>query len=223
MRSHRRYARHAGRPARFRPAIGRVVFARLRRFFGRHRLGYWLLAAVLATAAGLAVARAQSRADRAAESWGRPVTVWVTDAPVGAGATLDADDLRRVEAPRHLWPEGAVQTNPAGRIARSDIGLGEIVVDHRLLGGTGAVPAGHRGIGLALGPATPPLAVGDRVDVVGLVTTGNEVVGRSGRVLTTNAVVVSVDDQRAVIAVAQADAERVASAVSTGEVVVTLR
>jgi Flp pilus assembly protein CpaB len=153
-----------------------IVAVRARRALARpltRRAGVAALAAVT----GLTVASLVSSTDRARQRWGasRPVAVATRD--LHAGEVVDAAAVEVRDLPRVAVAARALDHLPAGAVVRDPVAAGEPLVPSRLaplgLTGTAAlVPDGHRAVAVPLGPAgAPPLAIGDRVDVLAVVGT----------------------------------------------------
>lgn len=133
----------------------------------RRRTGAWLVALVVATAVGALASDAQ--ADRRA--WGRRVQVVVALRHLEAGDRLGAADAELRDWPEAVVPEGALRSLPIGRRLSAAVVAGEALVGDRLArdgaGSTGARLDGDAAaVTVPLGGAPPPLAVGDRVDVL---------------------------------------------------------
>ena len=78
------------------------------------------------------------------------------------------------------------------------------------------LPAGTRGVTVPFGETTPPVAPGDRVD---LMAAG---LGLDGTALALDALIVAVDERSVVVAVRAAELPAVAGALVNGTVVVAL-
>ncbi|HEY8525347.1 MAG TPA: SAF domain-containing protein [Acidimicrobiales bacterium] len=188
------------------------------------------LVGLLALATAAAVAALVGSAAAARQRWGatRPVAVATRDLAAGE-AVAGAVAVRRW--PAALVPPAALARPPAGAVARHPVATGEPLVPAHLApdGLTGAaalVPAGSRAVAVPLAPvAAPPLAVGDLVDLVGVLPEGGgfESGGPEPAFpLAEGAPVVDVGDATASVAVPEADVPRVAYALAQGAVVVTL-
>jgi hypothetical protein len=200
-----------------------------------------LVVGVVALATGLTVVSLVRSAEAARLRWGdtRLVAVATDDLSIGDPLGAGAAEVRRL--PSALVPSGALSAPPVGALVRQPIAAGEALVAERLApdGLTGAaalVPPGSRAVAVPLAPVpAPPLAVGDLVDLlavvspasgggVGIVDGGAEG-GRGAEPafpLVETAPVVDVGDETVSVAVAEADAPRVAYALAQGAVVVTL-
>jgi Flp pilus assembly protein CpaB len=195
----------------------------------RSPLGFWLVAALLAFVTGTTVARIVGRAEAAAAEYGSRRTVIVARHDVDAGARLSAGDLSSRVMPAAFVPAGAVDdasAPPVGRVVVVPLVRGQVVVDrqlapHGLSPAAALVPAGTRAIALPTGGLAPPLRRGDVVDVYATFDDGEEpptfAVARAVTVVAVNA-----DDGSVTVAVDDANVDRVAFAVTTGEVTIVL-
>jgi len=179
---------------------------------------------VLVTVAALATSTAGARADGA--RWGptRPVVVAARD--LAPGDALGSGDVRVRRLPAAAVPAAALRAVPAGAVTtvRLPIVAGEAVVPARLApagltGPAALVPAGWRAVAVPRGPAgTPPLAVGDRVDVLAVI----EGDGPRDDALVEGATVVATGREADSVAVPAPDAPRLAWALTHGAVVLAL-
>ena len=189
---------------------------------------WWALTIATALAMGWVVSSIVAGAEEVRRSWGDTEPVVVAHHDIAAGAPVDDADVEVVARPRAVVPDGALDSLPAGQVASSPIAAGEVVVASRL------APLGLRGVAATLPPGTravaipieaglaPPLAVGDRVDV--LVALAPEAAGDGppGFVVTADALVVAVGDAAVTVAVPAAAAPRVAVALGQGAVSLAL-
>ncbi len=146
---------------------------------------------------------------------------------IGPGATLSADDVRRVAVPPDLVPAGALppDSDVTGRRLAGPVRRGEPLTDVRLVGpgllalvpdpDAVAVP-----VRLADGAAAALLRTGDRVDVLGAAETADGAAPRPAAVLAAAATVLAVpppddvgdgDGALVVVAAAPATAARLAA------------
>lgn len=191
---------------------------------------WWALVVVLALGVGAAVSSATSRAEEARQAWGEVTAVVVATEAVDAGAPLTPAALRIEERPVALVPSSALTEVPVDRVAGAPILAGEVVVAERLAGeglrGAAALlPPGTRAVAVpAERGLTPPVAVGDRVDVV--VALGGDEAQRGGAppgfTLVEAALVVDVSEEAVTIAVPRGDTARVAVALGTGAITLAL-
>ena len=188
----------------------------------------WTLAVVLVVAGVALTLDAQRDAAAVRRAFGRTATAWVAARDVEAGTALAPDDVRRRDLPAALLPASAlaVGDDPAGLTTLTPLAAGEVLLRHHLAGDPEAgpaamLPAGTLGLTLPAGTDRPALAVGQAVV---LVLTGDPDPGRStGSGLVAGVVAAAGGpDGTVVVAVAAADAVRVAAAVRQGTVVVAL-
>ncbi len=193
----------------------------------RSPLGFWLVAALLALLTGTAVSRVVARAEAASARYGARRTVVVARRDVAAGARLSAGDISSRVMPAAFVPSAAVRgALPIGRVVVVPIVRGQVLVDrqlapHGLSPAAALVPPGTRAIALPTGGLAPPLRRGDVVDVYATFDDGKEpptfAVARAVTVVAVNA-----NDGSATVAVDDEDVDRVAFAVTTGEVTIVL-
>ena len=99
-------------------------------------------------------------AESARSDWGTSVEVAFTRQAMRAGEIVTDTSVELVAIPARLVPTDAVSELPVGLRVTTDVGRGEILVEHRLTSRSGsaasiALPPGTRGVHL------------DRTDVVG--------------------------------------------------------
>jgi Flp pilus assembly protein CpaB len=188
-----------------------------------------LLVATLSVVTAIVVVALVGGAQAARDRWGRTRPVVVATRDLAAGAALDGGAVVVRDRPLGVVPAGALRTPPpAGTVVRQPIVAGEPVVGARLApdGLTGAaalVPAGQRALAVPPGPAgTPPLAVGDRVDVVAVVAGGGGGGDPPALTLAERATVVAAGADAVTVAVPERAAPRVAWALTNGAVVLAL-
>ena len=132
---------------------------------------YWVLAVGLAACTSLTVFRLAAAADARARYWGTFAEVPVVVRPTDAGHRLEADDFRMRSIPEALLPESDVVFEPTGLTAIVPLVPGEVIVEAKLApaglrGPTAMLGAGQRAVAVPRTDTTPPLEVGDRVDVI---------------------------------------------------------
>ena len=199
-------------PLPWRPALRRARRSILLR---------WALVAASAGAIAVEGARIGAAADAERASWGTSVDVVVVRRAVAAGDTIRSGDVEVDAWPAALVPDDALRAVPDGAMASAALVPGEALVARRVapagMGPVAArVPEGWRAVAVptsssGLGPAAPPLAVGDRVDLL------------APAPVAVDAVVVAVDDSSVAVAVPAADAPAVADALAASVVTVVLR
>jgi Flp pilus assembly protein CpaB len=127
--------------------------------------------------------------------------------------------VRHDEWPEAVVPAGALVDSPVGQVATATLVPGEAVVAARVApdgvrGPAALLAPGHRAVAVPTAPGTPPLAVGDRIDVVS--------VDGDPSVVATDAVVVDVGDHAVTVGVPPGDAPAAAAAAASGAVALTL-
>jgi Flp pilus assembly protein CpaB len=216
MRAHER--RPLPRPsARLRPGL------LLRR---RPRLGA-LITGIVAVGAGLAVASVVASAEAERTAWGSTRPVVVARRDLEPGAELRGRDVTVQQRPAAAVPDGALRALPPDAVVHHAVFAGEELLDDHLApaGSTGLaalVDDRSRAIAIPIEPGTtPPVEPGQAVDVVAVLP-GDDTGGEVAYVVAAGATVLHVDDGAVTVAVSRADAPRVATALATGLVVLTL-
>lgn len=189
---------------------------------------WWLLVISIALTAGWLAAAVAAGAERTRAGWGATEAVVVVEHARQAGDELRPGDVTIAERPRAMVPSGALDALPSGAVLRADVVAGEVLVADRL------APAGLTGVAAMLPPGTravaipaeaglrPPLAPGDRVDVLVALPAEAAGEGPPGFAVATGALVVAVDDAGATVAVPRDAAPRVAVALGQGAVTLAL-
>lgn len=183
-----------------------------------------VVAVGLLCGAGVAATVHQAEAARAA--WGETTTVLVARRDLAAGDRLDEGSTRATEHPGPLVPPDALtELPPDGRLAEA-VYEGEILRSERIApAGASAVaarlPAGTRAMAIPTEPgSTPPLEVGDRVDVLVALAAETSGGGPPGFALATDVEVVDVSEVAVTLAMPRDAAPRLA--VAFGQAAVTL-
>lgn len=150
----------------------------------------------------------------ARRSLGETRPVWSVVREVGSGQSIDRSDLVRRDVPLRYLPPRPLIDLPESLVATRTLVAGEILT--RDATGDGrptsvAAPVGWRLVALSPRAPLPPIAAGDRVDVVA-----------DARVLAEGALVVSVVDGGAVVAVPPEQSAVVATAAATGSATLTV-
>ena len=138
--------------------------------YQRSILVYWIVAALLAAGTWMVVARLVGAASAEAARYGSVRDVAVVLRPVETGQVVTTADIGRRRIPAAFVPEADIVDDPVGMVALAPLASGEVFLAARLapigLRGVAAlVPAGHRALAVPAGPGTPPVRVGDAVDV----------------------------------------------------------
>ena len=208
------------KPYRRPPSLGLAL-----RRHPRARLALVLVAALVV---GWSVLLSSRAADDRQRAWGTSIDVLVATVDIPAGAPIDATNTSLVAHPAALVPDGAHTSLPQDLRAAAPIWAGETVRAERVApAGLSVVaarlPDGMRAVAIPVEPGTtPPLSVGDRVDV--LVALAPEAAGGGppGFALTTGVLVVEVTDTAVTVAVSPDAAPRVAVALGQGAVTLAL-
>ena len=193
----------------------------LRLFVARRPVVHWLLIGLAALLTAAFVYSRAAGAEHARQRWGtaRSVVVAVRDLP--AGHRVEPGDVRRRSWPAALVPAGALSSLDDGVVVAAPVVAGEPVVRSRLgrarAGPVAAALApGRRAVTLPVGDAPPPVAVGDRVD---LVAAGSAM---AAQVVARGATVVAVQERAVVVAVTADELPPVAGGLVDGTIVVAV-
>jgi Flp pilus assembly protein CpaB len=182
----------------------------------------------------------QARADAAALGGLRSVPV-ATHA-LDAGDEIGAGDMTMRRLPTRLIPRGAVATRAEGRIAVVPIAPGEVLLQSKLApwglrGAAALLPQGTRALAVPVGGGTPPLAVGNHVDLLAAFspdrgaaspdsTSDSTDTGTSSSdpsfAVAEDALVIAIGHDTITVAVDQDAAPSVAYAIAAGTIVVAL-
>ena len=189
---------------------------------------YWILALGLAACTSVTVFRLTAAADARARYWGTLAEVPVASRDVPAGSTLDGDDFELRRVPEALLPASGVVAEPAGLVAVVPLVRGEVLVEAKLAptgltGPAALLEPGERAVAVPRIETVPPVEVGDRVDVILTADPAASGVGGPPSVaLARGARVVDVADEAVTLAVARADAPRVAFAAAQSAVALVI-
>ena len=209
-------------PVRRRPIVlPRVPLRRWVRRARRSPTAWWLAAAAVALFAATRVSAIDDEAEARRAAWGESVEVVVAAHDLAAGEVIAADDVAVASWPRAMVPGSALHEPPLGRTVAARIAAGEAVVADRVapdgLSDVAALlPDGWRAIAVpsasgGFGADAPPLAVGDRVDVLATFDV-LELDEAPRRPWPRARVIVDVGEANVTVAVPATDAERVANA-----------
>jgi Flp pilus assembly protein CpaB len=208
----------------------------LRTRFSRAAVPYWIGVALVAAITAAVVAALLGRAVEAEARYGRTQPVAVARRTLAPGDAVGGS-IAVEEWPKALVPDGAMtDVPPDDRVVVADVAEGEPLVASRVSGGGGRgaaalVPPGHRAIAVPLLVAGLPLRLGDRVDLIAtpgggdpsaVPITDDVLLPAEADEVATGAVVVAVADESVTVAVRSDDAPDVATAITTGTVVVAL-
>ena len=191
----------------------------------RHRRA---LVLALAALCGIAVTGVVQRAEEAVAAWGESVPVLVATRDVRAGDRIDATNTRVEERPAPLVPPGALTALPDDRRVADALYAGDVVREERLgTAGRSAVaarlPEGTRAVAIPVEPGTtPPLVLGDLVDVLVALPAESAGDGPPGFALATAVEVVDVGEAAVTVAVPTDAAPRLAVAFGAGAVTLAL-
>jgi Flp pilus assembly protein CpaB len=193
---------------------------------------WWAFVVLLAAGVGIGGARLVDRAAAARTQWGSTVQVAVMTDAVAIGDTVAAGDTELRLLPRAVVPDGALTEEPDGRVALADLHPGEILLRERLapdgLSGPAALLGpGSRALAVPTGPGTPPLAVGDIVDLLATVDPlvldpASAETAPTAQAVARRARVVAVGEGAVTVAVTFEEAPAVALALAQGAVALAL-
>jgi Flp pilus assembly protein CpaB len=178
---------------------------------------------LLVALTGITVSSLVGRASAMASRWGAPEQVAVAARFLPAGAVVASGEIVLRDVPSGLVPEGALRRPPVGRTLLAPLAQGEVVTAGRVAGtGVGGLaallPDGGRALAVPIGPGTPPLRRGDRVDVLATFE-GDE---PTFAVASSAAVLAVTRDKSVTVAVTADEAPRVAFALAQGAVTLAL-
>jgi hypothetical protein len=126
-----------------------------------------VVALFVAIAIGLWTMHQLNRAEQQYARWDADQMVWVTTIDLQVGATITEANATQIAAPAGLVPSDT-ETNPIGRVVRTDIGTATIIASHLLTNADPASDNAQLDIGrsaVRVPMSTAPLAVtrGDQV------------------------------------------------------------
>ena len=195
------------------PSAPRAARTRRRLDNDRLRIGLALAAALVL---GIFVETRNRDAAQLRASWSTTAEVVVTSRALESGHVLSASDIVRVPAPAALTPDGAVADVVSKVLARA-VPSGAILTDTDLVGANGP-PSGLRWMSLPVdGAATPRLARGDVVDLLGA-----DPFGGSVTVVAAAALVVESEDERLIVEVDPVAASRIGQQLAAGPIIAVL-
>lgn len=191
---------------------------------------FWLAAVAAAAVVGSTVAGIVADAEARARRFGELRSVPVVVHRVEVGDEIGAGDVRLRRLPAALVPPGRLAPDRGvGRVALVPLLPGEVLLAAKVApdGRTGVaalLPEGRRALAVPAGPGIPPLAVGDRVDV--LATYPPETAAAAGVeptfAVATAALVLATSEDSVTVAVLPDEAPRLAFALTTGAITLAL-
>lgn len=213
----------------------------------RRPILYWLVTALVALTTAMVIGGLTARAEHASARYGGLRPVVVANRALGAGDEVAAGSVRLVRMPRAFVPDGALSSPPVGQTVLSPLYPGEALLAQRLapegLRGIAALlPRGTLAMAVPTGTGGLRVAVGDLVDVLATsgfaaaaATPGTPVEGGgqtggvqppdsdgSTRVVASDAKVVDVSDETVTVAVRDAEAPLVATALTQATITLAL-
>jgi len=195
----------------------------MRRFrLRRSVMVWWTTALALAAVTGVVVGGVVRGAEQRAANYGSVRRVLVAQRSIPAGHEVRAADVATAEMPAAFVPDARLATHAVGRTAIVPMAPGEVVLASKLApsglsGAAALLRRGERALAVPAGPGTPPLAIGDLVDVLATVTETGETTVAAAR-----ARVLRADDRAVTVAVRPQDAPGVAAALASATVTLAL-
>ena len=132
-----------------------------------------LIAIAITVVIMVLVQGAVSRARSTVSQLGTRVEVPALTRPVSAGETLTSADIEVELWPVDVVPESRIAFDPVERIALVDLYAGEPVLEARLFPGSGWLKPNERLLTVPLPIAPPPVDVGDKVELFGVMAPDN--------------------------------------------------
>ena len=185
---------------------------------------YWILALGLAACTSVTIFRLAAAADARARYWGTHAEVPVVVSAVVAGGTVGASDFEMRRVPESLLPQSDVVSDPVGLTAIVPLWPGEVLVEAKLApagvdGAAALLEPGERAVAVPRNETTPPVAVGDRADVIlTLDASAGTTGGPPAFTIARAAMVVHVNEAAVTLAVSADDAAKVAFAAAQSAV-----
>jgi len=199
-----------------------VALWRARLRLRRRPVLWWLLVVGLSLLVGLLVQSGLAQAQADARRFGSPVRVAVALVDLVPGRSLGPETVELRDWPSELVPPGALRRVPDGVVVTQPVLAGEPLVSSRV-GEGGLVPPGSRAMAVPTGPGALGVRPGDRVDVL---ATFDPLVAPQGEdptvVVARAATVVTVRNRAVTVAVTEAEAPRVAFALSQATIALAL-
>ena len=201
--------------ARPQVSAAKRVAGRLKVLLIRYRVGRWTAAVAAGLLAATAVGSALAGAESARSDWGTSVEVVLTRRAMRAGEIVTGPSVELVAIPTRLVPTDAVSELPVGLRVTTDVGRGEILVEHRLTSRSGSAAS------IALLPGTRGVHL-ERTDVVGDVGDVVDLHALVSGSYLAEGVVVHSDETTVTVAVPVTDVAAVVDAISQGGLVSVL-
>lgn len=174
----------------------------------------WLVVLTLAGATAASVAHTAADGRRARREWGRLVPVLVLADPVAAQDAIGSAVALR-DWPATLAPDGALTRLPDGARARLALPAGTPLTPALLAAAPGRDRSERAVVAVPRGPASPSVAVDDRVDLW-------DVSGVRPRAVSRGAWVDAVRGEAVEVAVAAGEVDGVVGAVALGALVLVV-
>lgn len=185
--------------------------------FIRHPIRSRLVALILAITAGVVTATVVARAESATTSYGSTRAVFVARNRLEPGHEVNSGDVEGRELPVAVIPDGTA-ADPVGQVVLDTVHPGEpLLNDHLapdgLRGPSALIQPGHHGLAIPLDVTTPPVNVGDRIDLLD---------GQATSPVATDVTVIDVAETTITVAVADKFVTAVAQALINGAIVIAL-
>jgi Flp pilus assembly protein CpaB len=200
---------------------------RIRFFLRRFPLLYWVAALSLAGLTAVVVFGFVGRAQAASARYGSVRAVPVAVRSLEVGAVVRAGDVEVRRVPAAFVPAGRV--GRAGRTVLVPVARGEVLLASKLApdgerGLAALLPSRSKALAVPVGPGTPPLARGNRVDVLASFEVADAPAGTDPTFpVAVAALVLEVEPDEAVtVAVSPDEAPRVAFALAKATVTLAL-
>lgn len=187
---------------------------------------YWILSAGLVACTGLTVLKLTGAARDAVAHWGELAESAVAVGPMVPGDVVQIEDVEFRSVPVALLPDSPLVHDPVGLVVVTPLVAGDIFVEARLgptgiTGPAALLASGERAVTLPRDAGTPPVRVGDRVDLVATAPTGASPFGGT-EVLASGALVIDESEESVTVALPASRAPTVASASVQGLLAVLL-
>lgn len=153
-----------------RTQVTRLAARRVRRLL-RSPLAFCLLAVGLTAATGAVMNGLSASARAQAATFGHLRAVPVARRALAIGNEVGPGDVTMRRLPAALIPHGPVASRLVGRVVLVPVAPGEVVLQAKLApwgrrGVAALLPDGTRALAIPLGAGTPPISVGNHVDLL---------------------------------------------------------